>query len=160
MTRDTEKEKKRQCDCEKPEELNTDYKDKWLRAQADYQNLVKETGEQKKEWASWSKRQIIEDFIPIYDNFKKAFATDTGELSKAGENWKKGIEYIKKQFSDVLSGHGIQEIKTVGETFDPNLHEAVSEQDGGKEGEIVKEVDAGYMMGDKVIKCAKVIVSK
>ncbi|MBT4120688.1 MAG: nucleotide exchange factor GrpE [Candidatus Magasanikbacteria bacterium] len=140
--------------CEKTDE----YKTGWARAQADYQNLVKETEKNRSEWAQYSERQILEEFIPVYDNFKLAFAA---ERKESDEGWIKGIEYIMKQFGKVLEDRGVIEIRTVGETFDPELHEAISEEESDKEeGEILKEVAVGYKMGNKVIRPAKVVVAK
>ena len=139
-----------------------EFKRNWQRALADYQNLQKETAARRAQWASMSEQQILEEFIPVYDNFKKAFnglpTTDYGLLA----GWVKGIEYIKKQFSDVLQAHGVEEIKAVGEKFDPQFHEAVGEEtaDGHEAGSIVKEVDGGYSMAGRVIKVAKVVIAK
>jgi len=138
-----------------------EYKLGWQRAQADYQNLQKQTEEKRSELVQYSKVQIIEDFIPVYDNFKKAFAVELDNPSSGVESWKKGIEYIMKQFGDVIKNHGIVEVKTVGEMFDPTRHEAVSEEEGEQpSGTIIQEVDSGYLMGEKVIKVAKVIIAK
>lgn len=140
-----------------------EYKAGWMRAKADYENLLKETEAKKKDYLDWSRRQILEEFIPIYDNFKKAFSMEFGQLDTKTENWKKGIEYIMKQFSTILSNHNIEEIKTIGEKFDPNFHEAVAEEevdDKEKVGQIIKEVDSGYLLNKKVIKVAKVILAK
>ena len=148
------------------QETNIDYKDNWMRAQADYQNLQKEVREQRAQWAKMSEVQMIEAFVPVYENFKKAFAHGTQEgeemTQKQWENWKKGIEYIKKQFSDILTAHSVTEIVTVGELFDPNKHEALKEEEveGKKEGEITAELEGGYMHGEMVIKPAKVVVCK
>lgn len=131
------------------------YKERCLHAQADYQNLVKDVARQKAEWASWSRRQIVEEFLPVYDNFKKAAAVEC-----ADEAWKKGIGYIMKQYGDILKKHGVEEIKTVGEPFDTAFHEAVGEEEGDTDGMILKEADAGYTMDGKVIKVAKVIVAR
>lgn len=137
------------------------YKQGWQRAQADYQNLVRETNERKAELVRMSEWQIIEEFLPVYDNFQKAFAAEPGEMNDACKNWMKGIEYIKKQFGDVLSAHNVEPIKTVGEAFNPELHEALAEEEGdGKPGTIIKEVDAGYTMNGKVLKVAKVTIIK
>ena len=140
-------------ECEKCEE----YKTGWQRALADYKNLQNETVKRRGEMSEFLKQQILEDFIPVYENFKKAFAM---ERVKGNESWIQGIEYIKKQFADILNNYGVEEIKTIGEKFDENLHEAVGEEDGENSGEILKEVSGGYKMGDKVIVPAKVIVSK
>lgn len=147
------------ADCEKCVE----YKLGWQRAQADYQNLQKETARQKGEWMQMIKGDVVEEFIPVLDNFKKAFAFKAAEGdAKQFENWKKGIEYIMKQFADVVKNNGIEEIKTVGEMFDPRLHEIVGEEESesAKEHEIIREMDGGYKSGEKVLKVAKVIVCK
>lgn len=155
------KKEKKDKKYEKLEAEMLEYKAGWQRAQADYQNLVREMDSKKSELMAWSKQMILEDFIPVYDNFKKAFAMDQGTANKEQENWAKGIEYIMKQYGDVLKNHGVEEMKTVGETFDPAKHEAMQEEESEEEGgTILKELDPGYMMGDKVIKAAKVVVSK
>ena len=154
-------------------EINTDYKDKWLRAQADYQNLARETETRRAEWVRYSEQQILEEFIPIFDNFKKAFGHDTdmrinadvadnADSVKNFENWKKGIEYIMKQFEAVLKNHGVEEIKTIGEQFNPARHETMGEEESGEfsEGKIIREIEAGYEMRGRVIKVAKVILAK
>jgi len=148
------------------QEVNIDYKDNWLRAQADYQNLQKEVSDQRAQWAKMSELQILQEFVPVFENFKKAFAhgTESGEemTQKQWENWQKGIEYIKKQFSDILTTHSVKEIQTIGEMFDPNLHEALKEEEceDKKEGEIIQELEGGYLHNDVVIQPAKVVVCK
>src|SRR3989344_3282647 len=138
-----------------------EYKANWQRALADYRNLQKETAAMRSQWAQMSEEQILQNFIPVYENFKKAFSASlSADGDKQWENWKQGIEYIMKQFGDVLKSYNVQEIKTVGEQFDPHWHEAVSEEDGQEAGVILKEVEGGYKRGDKVIKPARVIISK
>lgn len=149
--------------CETMKQECEEYKMGWQRAQADYVNLQKETARQKGEWMNMIKGDVLESFIPVYDNFKKAFAHSSGEgNAKQFESWKKGIEYIGKQFGDVLKQNNIEEIKTVGQMFDPRLHEIVGEEEveGIPPHQVVKELDGGYTIGDKVIKVAKVIVAK
>src|SRR3989344_7437355 len=146
-----------------------EYKANWQRALADYRNLQKETAAMRSQWAQMSEENILQNFIPVYENFKKAFAALSPSYQEGAggvaedatwENWKQGIEYIMKQFGDVLKSYNVQEIKTVGEKFDPRWHEAVSEEEGGEAGVITKEVEGGYKMGEKVIKPARVIISK
>lgn len=142
----------------------------WQRAVADYQNLQRDTETQKKDWAVWSELRVLEEFIPVYDNFKKAFAfipTDaSGQRPENGEdkkwpNWAQGINYIMKQFGDILKAHQIEEIKTVGELLDTRLHESVGEEvNDAPEHTIIREVDGGYIMKGKVVKVAKVVVAK
>lgn len=156
-------ETENQPDTQKLEQERDNFKISWQRALADYQNLQKETATRRAEWVQMSEQQILEDFIPVYDNFKKAFAhhPEISEDMKQVKNWIDGIGYIMRQFEEVLKAHNVAEIKTVGEQFNPQFHEAVSEEEGGKKpGEILKEIDGGYKMGTRVIKVAKVIISK
>ncbi len=159
-----------QCkECEKHQKEAEEYKAGWQRAQADYQNLQKEIEIRRGEWARYSEQQVLEEFIPVYDNFKKAFAVERGTGNGERDNWAKGIEFIMKQFGKVMQDHGVEEIKTVGELFSPEFHEAVGTEGTGlanlsvqpvQEGMIIKEVEAGYVMRGKVIKVAKVVVAK
>ncbi len=155
----------RKCkNCIKIKQEAEEFKNNWQRALADYKNLQRETSERRGEWARMSERQILEDFIPVYENFKKAFShhPELSDEQKQIKNWTDGIGYIMKQFWAVLKDHNIEEIKTVGEKFDPAFHEAVEEEvvEGKEPGVVIKEIDGGYKMGDKVIKAAKVTVAK
>ena len=143
-----------------------EYRSGWQRAVADYQNLQKEMSRQRSEWVSQSELTILEEFLPVYSNFKKAFAskpTSTEVIaSKDVDGWIKGIGFIMKQFGDILKAHGIDEMKTVGEMFDPTRHDSVGEEDveGVASHTIVREVDSGYTMKGKIVHVAKVIVAK
>ncbi len=152
-------------DVEKLTKECEEYKTGWQRAVADYQNLKKEMESNRLELFQWSEEKILSEFIPVYDNFKKAFAhhpeLDGGdEFHRKVKSWTDGIGFIKKQFEDVLKSHGVEEIKTEGK-FDPQFHDAVTEEESELEhGSIVRTVESGYTMKGKVIKVAKVIVSK
>lgn len=142
-------------------ETNLDYKDKYLRAVADYQNLQKEIEKQRAMWAQMSELQILSEFLPVYDNLKKALGMEHEAWNMEQKNWRKGIEHIAKQLSEMLKRHGVEEMKTVGEKFNAELHEAIGEEESHEfeEGTIVREVESGYLMNGKVIKAAKVIVA-
>ncbi len=139
-----------------------EYKFGWQRAVADYKNLQKETSERRQLLLEMSEQQILEEFIPVYDNFKKAFThKEQGERNKEQDNWVTGIGYIMKQFGDILKQHKVEEVKTVGKKFDPKFHEAAGEEFAdGEPGVILREVGGGYTMSGRVIKAAKVIISK
>ncbi len=136
-----------------------EYKSGWQRAVADYQNLQKEVRERRQEMAQMSEQQILEEFIPVYDNLKLAINNE--QLTNNKDPWLQGVRYVAKQFSGILKAHNIEEIKTVGEKLDTKFHETVGEEESDTEsGIILKEVDGGYIMGGRVIKVAKVIISK
>lgn len=158
-----EEDKKPVAEEQTTEQKAEEYLNNWKRALADYDNLKRETAKEKAEMMTFAQAMAAMNFIEVYDNYKKALAHKPNATdSKSVEQWFVGVEHIKKQFVETLKQLGIEEIKTVGEKFDPAWHEAAGEEtiEGKSAGEIVKEVDGGYKMGEKVIKAAKVITNK
>ena len=102
------------------------------------------------------KAGVVEDLLPVIDNFERALAHTPKDLEN--NDYVKGVKGIVKQFEDTLQNIGVQKIKTVGEKFDPNLHEAVSVEGEGSEEIISEELQAGYKLGDQVIRHAMVKV--
>ena len=139
---------KKLSDKEKCEDLDNKYK----RALADYQNLLKRTVVEKQEFIKYANERLLHEILPVYDNLKiSLFHIDEEALAKG---WAEGIKYVVKQFKDVLSNLGVEEIKTNGEKFNHNTMEAVE----GKGEKVKKEVKAGYKLSGKVIIPAKVAV--
>lgn len=134
----------------------------WQRAKADYLNFKRESEKQKQEFLQFANAGLLADLIPIYDNFKKAFNYNPKNEDKEWKNWQVGIGHIKNQLWEFIKRFGIEEIKTVGQKFDPNFHESVeSKKDSGKESLIIlEEVAPGYTLQGKVVTVAKVIVAE
>ncbi len=155
-----EKENTASC-CDTLRAQCDEYKAGWQRAQADYHNLKKETEEKRGELMDWCKLRILEDVIPIYDNFKKAIQFKPTSEAKEWNNWAQGVEFVAKQLNDLLTQHSIVAIDTIGKQFDPTCHDAVGEEQHAdmEEGTIIKEIESGYMIGSRVIKPAKVIIN-
>ena len=130
--------------------------DRLKRIMAEFENFKKRSGKEKEMLYNSILSDIISSFLPVIDNLEKA-----AEAKTEDENYKQGLELVLKQFKDVLTKLGVEEIKTVGETFDPEVHEAVSSiQDDTKgEKEIVQEFRKGYKVGTKVIRHAMVVVA-
>ena len=125
---------------------------KYKRALADYQNLLKRTAQEKQEFVKFANEQLLFEILPVYDNLKMSLVHIDEEVKKNG--WAEGIKYVVKQFRGILYNMGIEEIKTVGEKFDPKLMEAVK----GKGNRVKKEIRPGYKLNGKVIVPAKVIL--
>lgn len=137
---------------QEPAEGNEDFEDKYKRALADYQNLLKQSVKDKEDFVRFALGDFLQDIVPVYDHLKMSLSTlPENEQDSA---WVKGVEYVLKQFKDVLSARGVEEIKTKGQKFDHNLMEALE----GKGEKVVKEVMPGYTLNGRVIKAAKVIV--
>lgn len=132
----------------------------WQRAQADYQNLQKQMVQEKADFVKYANANLIIELLQVYDNFKLAF-NSVPEKEKESP-WLKGLEYILKQWQDLLKNQNVEEIKTIGKKFDLSLHEAVDykKDKTKKTGIILQEIKPGYKLNDKVIQVAKVVVNK
>lgn len=129
------------------------------RLQADFENYKRRTQEEKAEFSRYANTDLILQILPVLDNFRLAVRHLTKELEE--NNWVTGIRHIETQLEQVLQSEGVDTIPTIGEKFDPHLHEAVEEVESEKPpGEITEEVQRGYRLQNKIIRHAKVKVSK
>ena len=139
----------------KQEELD-DITDRYKRVLAEFENFKKRSSKERESLYSSILGDVVEVMLPVVDNLENAAKVETQD-----ENYKKGVEMVLKQFKDVLQSKGVEEIKTVGETFDPSLHEAVSsiQDENLGEKEIAQEYRKGYKIGNKVIRHSMVVVA-
>jgi molecular chaperone GrpE len=158
MNKDEKDKELKTEELEKLQRQGEEYLNGWKRAQADYQNLKKEVEKEKENWIKFANTGLIQEIIPIYDHLKLAMEHIPEEQKKL--DWVVGMGHIKNQFKKFLEDNGVEEIKTVGEKFNPELHEAVhAENKEAAEEEIIKkEISGGYRMNGRVIRVAKVVV--
>jgi len=139
-------------------EVKTEEADSWeqkyLRALADYQNLLKQTARDKQDFVRYALSDFLHDILPVYDHLKLSLAGLNEEESK--NPWAIGVSHVLKQFKEVLVAQGVEEIKTVGEHFSHDNMEAIS----GEGDIVVQEISPGYKLHGRVIRPAKVIVGK
>ena len=129
-----------------------DFEHQYKLALADYQNLLKQSVKDKADFAKYTLNDFLQELLPVYDHLKMSLATlPDNEKDSA---WVKGVEYVLKQFKGLLSTRGVEEIKTVGETFDHNLMEAIE----GQGDKVIKEIMPGYTLNGRVVRVAKVVV--
>lgn len=127
------------------------------RERADAMNIRRRHDEQIASLRTTVKANVVADLLPIVDNFERALKHVPADLTD--NDYVKGIQGIVKQFEKTLSDIGVERIATVGEVFNPDLHEAVSMEDGEGDQEIVsEELQAGYKIGNDVIRHAMVRV--
>ena len=124
------------------------------RARAEFLNAKRRLEEEKTRDRQRAVNDHIEQLLPLCDSFSMALGDPS--FQELPENLKKGILGINMQLSSILKGYGVEELGEVGDTFDPNLHEALA--DNGGEHKISEVLQKGYSIGDKVIRPAKVIV--
>jgi molecular chaperone GrpE len=129
------------------------------RERADVINVRRRHEEQITSLKTLVKSQVVEELLPVIDNFERALKHVPSEL--ADNDYMKGVQGVVKQFEKTLSDIGVERIKTTGEPFNPALHEAVGMEDGDGEVEVVtEELQAGYKLGDQVIRHAMVKVKR
>jgi len=135
-----------------------EYLNGWKRERADFLNYKKDEMERISALMKYANEEMILKMLPILDNFQMA-ERNISEEAKKDENIR-GLLLISKQIQEFLKTQGIEEIKTVGQTFDPNFHEVVQEVEGEKSGTIAEETQKGYLMEGKVLRPSKVKVIK
>lgn len=127
------------------------------RERADVINVRRRHDEQIANLRNSVKASVVRDLLPVVDNFERALKHVPKELQ--GHEYIKGVEGVVRQFEKTLEDIGVTRIKTVGEPFDPALHEAVSMEEGDGTQEIVsEELQSGYQLGDEVLRHAMVRV--
>ncbi len=129
------------------------------RERADVINVRRQHGQQISNLKTLVKTQVIEDLLPVIDNFERALKHVPKDLE--GNEYIKGVNGVVQQFEKTLLELGVQRIKTVGERFNPDLHEAIGVEDGDGEHEVVsEELQAGYKIGNDIIRHAMVRVKR
>ncbi|MEI6480823.1 MAG: nucleotide exchange factor GrpE [Candidatus Saccharibacteria bacterium] len=128
------------------------------RERADAINIRRRHDEQIAQLRTTIKASVIEEMLPALDNFERALKHVPADLE--GNDYIKGVQGVVKQFESTLKDLGVERIKTIGETFNPNIHEAVSADGEGESETISEELQAGYVVGDRVIRHAMVKVSR
>jgi molecular chaperone GrpE len=132
--------------------------DRYVRAVAELDNYRKRTVRMRTEARDETLRDVLLQVAPVLDNLRRALHQETQEA----ELLKQGVELICGQFNDVLKGYGLAEIESVGQPFDPEVHEALAEvpDDEHAPGTIIEEMEKGYKLNDKVVRYARVVVSR
>jgi len=130
--------------------------DRYKRVMAEFENYKKREQKERETLYGRTLSDIIEIILPVVDNLENAAKVETQDVG-----YKQGVEMVLKQFKEVLASRGVEEIKAVGETFDPSLHEAVSSVDDPnvESQKIVQEYRKGYKFGSKVIRHSMVVVA-
>jgi len=127
----------------------------WQRAQADFINYKRRTEQEKEDIGKFANSILVLSLLPVLDDLERALNSVPANLAK--HSWVDGLRLIKRKFQTSLEAQGLTEIKTLGEPFDPNLHEAMR-QGKGKEGIVIEETQKGYKLNDRVLRPSQVVV--
>ena len=143
---------------EKKRESETNY-DRFLRLYAEFENYKKRIEKEKEELIKFANEELVKELLPVIDNLERAL--DQSDASDQ-EALKRGVELTLQQLLSVLRKFGLQQVESVGKTFDPNRHEAVAveESEEHEEGIVVQEHRKAYFFKDRLLRPALVTVSK
>lgn len=147
-----------------PSELETlqrerdDYKDRWLRKGAEFDNYRKRIERERREQADQAVVDLLQDLLHVVDDFDRALTSDADNA----ESYRKGVEMIHAKLRDLLRKQGVKAIDALGADFDPNLHQAVMHEESPehREGEVIGELRKGYTINDRLLRPAMVKVAK
>ncbi len=136
------------------------FRDLAMRSQADFDNFRKRAAREKEDAIKFANASFLERLIPILDNFELGLSAAKTEAQKSPIL--AGMEMVAKQLADFLGESGVTAIDATGEKFDPNLHEAIGQEESADvaEGRVVRQLRKGYKLKDRLIRPANVIVSK
>lgn len=148
------------ADLRKKAEERDSFLDQLLRTRAEFLNYQKRVRKENESTAQYAIQGLILDFLPELDNFGRALKL--ADSSKDFDKFVEGIKLIEDQLFKVLAKYGVKSIETVGKAFDPNLHEAVMEEENNElpHHTIVDELQRGFLLKERVVRPSKVKVSK
>jgi molecular chaperone GrpE len=135
-------------------------KESWLRSAADFDNFRKRTRRELEDARRSGREDLLRTLLPVFDNLGRAIqsATRSTDLKAMTD----GLSMVERQFVDALAREGISRVPTVGQAFDPSLHDAIQqvETDEHAPGTVLAEVQPGYAQGDRLMRAAMVVVAK
>ena len=136
-----------------------DFRDRWLRKSAEFDNYRKRIERERREQADQAVINLLQELLSVVDDFDRALTVDAGE---GGAAYRKGVELIHAKFHDLLRKQGVKAIDALGTDFDPNVHQAVMHEvsPDHREGEVIGELQKGYLIGDRLLRPAMVKVAK
>jgi molecular chaperone GrpE len=137
----------------------------WKRAQADYANLKREVERERTEFSKYANQRLLENLLPAIDQFETALdhlpdlSGIPEEAQKKLQNWFTGIKAVRSLWEMSFREIGLEKVATDG-TFDPQIHEAVGEEDGDEPGKIVRATQSGWKLHGRLLRPARVVIAK
>ncbi|MFZ1506756.1 MAG: nucleotide exchange factor GrpE [Anaerolineae bacterium] len=139
-----------------------DYKDRWLRATAEAQNMRRRFERERADLILSANERLLLRILPVLDDVALAFAHIPADLNEQDQQWVNGFALIQRKLSHILSSEGVTVIETDGQGFDPALHEAITHEavEGYQTNQIIGEVRKGYKLGERILQPALVRVAQ
>lgn len=136
--------------------------DRLLRVTADFDNFKKRAAREKQDAIKFANESLMQKLVPVLDNFDMALAAVQSAAGDSAQSLKAGVTMIHQQLKGTLAEAGLEEIDASGRAFDPNLHEAVSQQETADvpEGQVFQQLRKGYKLRERLLRPATVVVAK
>ncbi len=136
--------------------------DRLLRTTADFDNFKKRAAREKQEAIKYANESLIQKLLPVLEAFDMALTAAQAAAPEAGQSLQAGVSMVCQQLKGVLAEAGLEEVDALGKPFDPNLHEALSQQETAEvpEGQVVQQLRKGYKLRDRLLRPASVVVAK
>ncbi len=133
-----------------------------VRTSADFDNFKKRATREKQEAIRYANEGLLEKLVPVLDNFDAALSAAQTSSAESAQSLQTGVAMIFQQLKKALTESGLEEIDATGQVFDPNLHEAVSQQESKDvpEGNVLQQLRKGYKLRDRLLRPATVVVAK
>ena len=137
-----------------------DYYERLLRKAAEFDNFRKRTERERQTLAEAAAADLIEELLPLVDDLERALKADPG--TDGAEAYRRGVELIHRQLTEILRKRGVRPIDAVGQTFDPHFHQAVLHEPSTshRDGEVIEEFRRGYLLGERLLRPSMVKVAK
>ena len=142
-------------------EINVDFKDKYIRLYSEFENYRKRTAKEKIDIITNASENLLKEILPVVDDFERAIVNN--EKVSEAETIKEGFELIHNKIYKTLTNQGLKPMNSLGKSFDPDIHEAITKIPATKDkmkGKVMDVIEKGYILNDKVIRFAKVVVGE
>ncbi len=154
---ESQEQKSLEQQLEEMKQKTDEYMARWQRAQADFVNYKRRTEQERQEFIAFANATLLKDILPVIDDLERALENVPEDIQD--HEWVKGIRLIERNLKTCLEKSGVKQILALGMEFDPNYHEALQQVEG-PEGMVVSEFQKGYLLNDKLLRPARVMVGK
>lgn len=144
-----------------PEEKYSELNDRFLRLYAEFENYRKRTNKERLDLITNANADLLKELVPVIDDFERAITNN--EDADDIEGIKEGFSLIYNKYKGLLQSKGLKAMEAKGEVFDPEIHEAIANlptDDKKMKGKVIDDVEKGYLLNDKVLRFAKVVVGQ
>lgn len=146
----------------RPEKEEENFKEKYFYLAAEMENMRRRNERERENLLKYGNEKVLKGMLDVVDNLERTLEAVQDEEDEKIKNIITGVEMVRNQFLDILKGHGLEEVLTLGEKFDPNFHEAMAQQphETHENEVIISEYQKGYKLNGRLLRASKVVIVK